>query len=340
MEPIRTDRFVLRELRLSDAAALAAYRSDPETAHLQSWTAPYPLESAVTMISAQVELDGPTDGEWYALGINEPPSEELLGDVVCHLGWQGRSAEIGYTLAPAARGHGVATEAARGLIAHLFSHGVQRVHAAIHPENFASAMVLERLGFVHEGTHRQAYWVGDECTDDVVFGMLSPEFEAWSARPAHRPGRVGLVEVTAANRDEVRGLTTHWSQQRFVSPMARSFADIVAPDPDDAGEPAGVWHRAVTADDDVVGFVMMIEPSPTHPEPYLWRLLFDRHHQRRGIGTRVLDLVVDHCRQRGDQAVRVSYGQGPGNPGPFYLDYGFVPTGRIVGHEVEARLVL
>ncbi len=331
----------MRPLRLDDAPTLAAYRSDPTTAAMQSWAVPYPVERATQMITTMIEMDGPTDGAWYALGITDPSTDELLGDVVARLEWNGRGAEIGYTLAPGARGRGAATEGAAAMVELLLeSLGARRIHAAIHPENFASAMVLERLGFIYEGTHRQAYWVGDECTDDVIFGLLRSDWEAWTTRPRHQPKRVELVEVSGTNRDVVRTLATHWSQQRFVSPIARSFADILITDPDEAGQPNVPWFRAVAADDEIVGFVMMIEPAPTHPDPYLWRFLIDRRYQRRGIGTRVLDLVTAHCRQRGDQVLRVRYGQGRGNPSALYLSYGFVPTGRLDANELEAVLRL
>jgi aminoglycoside 6'-N-acetyltransferase len=183
MGPIHTDRFVLRPLRMTDASALAHYRSDPETASLQSWTVPYPLERAESMIAGSLEVDGPVDGKWYSLGITDPAApdpDELLGDVDIQLGWDSRSAELGYTLAPGARGRGAATEAAAAVVDYCFAKlGVQRFHAAIHPENFASAMVLERLGFIYEGTHRQAYWVGDECADDIIYGLLPADREAW-----------------------------------------------------------------------------------------------------------------------------------------------------------------
>jgi GNAT superfamily N-acetyltransferase len=149
-----------------------------------------------------------------------------------------------------------------------------------------------------------------------------------------------LTELDSANLEAVRVLATHWSQHRFVSPMARTFADLLAVGPDDAGQPYVPWYRVVIADDEVVGFVLMLEPTPTHPIPYLWRFLIDRRHQRRGIGTRVLDLVTDRCRQRGDQVLRVHYGQGPGNPSPLYLNYGFVTTGRVLQTEIESVLRL
>ena len=76
------------------------------------------------------------------------------------------------------------------------------------------------------------------------------------------------------------------------------------------------------------------------PEPYLWRLLIDRKHQRRGIGTKILDAIVEFCREQGWSTLMTSWGEGRGTPEPFYLRYGFVPTGEIEDEEIVARLTL
>lgn len=61
--------------------------------------------------------------------------------------------EIGYALAPAYRGAGLASEAARGMIEYAFSHArVGRVLAHTLPEKNASTRVLERVGLKHVGT--------------------------------------------------------------------------------------------------------------------------------------------------------------------------------------------
>jgi diamine N-acetyltransferase len=98
------------------------------------------------------------------------------------------------------------------------------------------------------------------------------------------------------------------------------------------------WMRGVKADGDYVGFVMIAEISETNPEPYLWRLLIDRYHQRRGIASRVLEMLVEECKEMGATTLLTSWGEGKGSPRPFYLKHGFVPTGEIVDDETEARL--
>lgn len=55
--------------------------------------------------------------------------------------------EIGYALAPAYRGLGLASEAAQGMLGYAFSHPeVRRVVAHTLPERNASTRVLERVG--------------------------------------------------------------------------------------------------------------------------------------------------------------------------------------------------
>ena len=92
------------------------------------------------------------------------------------------------------------------------------------------------------------------------------------------------------------------------------------------GVPVVPWMRAIEADGELAGFVMMAVRTAHHPEPYLWRLLIDRRHQRRGIGDRVLGLLVDELRRDGESAMLVSWQPGPGGPEPFYLGRGFVAT--------------
>lgn len=101
--------------------------------------------------------------------------------------------------------------------------------------------------------------------------------------------------------------------------------------------------------DVMVGFTMIsdgipedvLEADATLMGPfYLWRLLIDERHQRRGYGTATLDAVVEYVRARHATALLTSYTAGDGSPGPFYERYGFVPTGDIVEDEVVLRLDL
>ena len=335
---LRTDRLLLRRVRLDDAEALAERRSDPEVARFQNWIAPYPIEKARTTVEEVAAMDGPANEEWWMLTIADPDDTVIHGEFVVHLTWEGRTAEIGYTLARDAWGKGYAVEAAEAVVEYLFETvGVTRVEGMLHPDNPASAMVLERTGLLWEGHLRSSFWLDGENSDDWVYGMTRPGWEGWRNRPRTRPNDVRLVEITPETQRAVRALVTHKSQERFVSPVINSFADALFPETY-AGAPVVPWMRAVEADGELVGFVMMAMITDAHPEPYLWRLVVDRMHQRRGIGAAVIDLVIEQCRAWGARSLVVSWRPGKGSPEPMYLARGFVPTGVLEHGEIEARL--
>lgn len=336
-EPIRTERLILRHPELGDAEAAYRRRSLPEVARYQDWELPYTREQAERSVAASAALDGLTDGKGMNLTVVDADApDRILGDVFVGLKWSGRAATIGYTFHPDHWGRGYATEATRALIDHLFTGvGVGRVEASLHPENPPSARVLEACGMVFEGLTRQSFWVGDECSDDMFYGMTRADWEAWRDRPRGRPDRVELVPVTADNRRAVGDLVTHKSQERFVSPMLGNFREIVAP-PSSDGAPLTPWWRAIEADGVIAGFVLAAARTEAHPNPYLWRFLVDRMHQRRGVGSAALDLFEQWCRDQGATAVEVSWGEGPGSPGPMYRARGYEPSGRIDGDEVHA----
>ena len=336
--PISTERLLIRPCRTADAEALVRRRNDPAVAALQSWTLPFSRDEANAIVKASAEEAEPTDGSWWMATIERTADGEILGDVNVRPTFEGRSAEIGYNLAREHWGRGYATEAVSALLERLWSApALTRVQGSIDPDNLASAFVLERTGFLLEARMRCSFWNGDECSDDFVYAMLREDWEAWRARPRTAPETVRLVEIDEPLSRRVRALATHATQERFVSPVLDSFADALFPGRID-GHAVVPWPRAIEADGEVVGFVMLAASTSSRRTPYLWRLLVDRLHQSRGIGRATLDLVVAACRSRGAESLLVSWSEGRGSPRPFYERYGFVPTGEIVDEETEAVL--
>jgi ribosomal-protein-serine acetyltransferase len=93
--------------------------------------------------------------------------------------WRDRSTTIGYWLAAGEQGRGVMTAAVRAMVDHGFgSMGLRRVvvTAAVHNER--SRAIPQRLGFVQEGTLRQAVRVDDQYFDDAVYAMLAEDWPA------------------------------------------------------------------------------------------------------------------------------------------------------------------
>ena len=81
--------------------------------------------------------------------------------------------ELGYIVAPEARGRGVATEALRQLTSWAFDElGAQRVYLLIDVVNAPSHRVAERCGYVREGVLRSTHLKQDRRVDTVVWSRL------------------------------------------------------------------------------------------------------------------------------------------------------------------------
>ena len=340
-ETITTDRLTIRAMTPGDAESLWRRRNDPEAARYQNWTLPFSRARADELVASVADQDGPTNDEWWMAAVCERGSGDVVGDLAVHLTFDERCAEIGYTFARSCWGNGYATEAAAAFVDWLVDDvGVARVSGTTHPDNTASVVVLERVGMRFEGHTRNSYWVGDENSDDWILGMTADERRSWRSRTRAAPVRVELGEITPATIRTVERLETHRSQQRFVSPISNSLARALVP-PIENGAPLKPWMRSVDADGEIVGFVMLSMITDAHPDPYLWRLLVDRCHQRRGIGRVALDLVIAQAREWGADGLKVSWVDDEiGTPAPLYLAAGFVPTGEFDEGETVARLDL
>lgn len=139
---------------------------------------------------------------------------------------------------------------------------------------------------------------------------------------------VTLVEVTEENRGAVLALRVAPSQERFVGTVAEALRDAVEIP---KGKP---WYRAIYADGQPVGFVML--SSNVTPEPpriigpwFLWKLLIGQRQQRRGYGRETVRLVADIVRVKGAAELLTSCVPGDDGPEPFYRHIGFSPTGEL-----------
>ena len=141
-----------------------------------------------------------------------------------------------------------------------------------------------------------------------------------------RVPNIELVQVTDANRAAVTAIHAGPAEGRFVSSVADSIAEAhETPE----GSP---WYRAVYLEGQPVGFVMLSwDVTPRPPDIigpwFLWKLIVDERHQRRGIGRAIVEEVVRLIRAEGATELMTSHVIGEGGPEGFYESLGFVPTG-------------
>ena len=148
---------------------------------------------------------------------------------------------------------------------------------------------------------------------------------------------VSLQPITPSNRDALEALRVSPAQRRFVSEVRESLRQA-AEHPGARAIPWGVYAKHTP-----VGFVMIADEvdGPPYIPHYLWKLLIDERHQRKGYGTATLDLIVEYFRGRqGVEVIWTSAGQGEGSPIPFYERYGFEQTGELEENEVKLRLTI
>src|SRR4029077_12168625 len=88
----------------------------------------------------------------------EQEQEVLVGGVGITIDRASRTGRLGYWVGQKYWGHGVASEAAARLTSYDFANlEIDRLTAAVAPDNPASAAVLRRLGFRQTGTGHQHF---------------------------------------------------------------------------------------------------------------------------------------------------------------------------------------
>jgi RimJ/RimL family protein N-acetyltransferase len=162
---------IVRPYRSADAASLAAAANDRRIwLQLRDlFPHPYGLSNAEAYIarvgvvdparSQAIVVDGRAVG-----GVGLEPMTDV----------NRRSAEIGYWLGVDYWGRGIATEAVTLVTAWAFgAHGLLRIFAQPFAENRGSRRVLEKAGYVLEGTMRRSAVKDDVVRDQCVYARLS-----------------------------------------------------------------------------------------------------------------------------------------------------------------------
>lgn len=164
-----TPRLTIRPLRPDDAEALHAIYSDAE---LMTWWSHGPL---VELAESRAKVATITaDTNWRAWAITLIADDVAIGTLGEHEPRAGVS-EIGYSLARAHWGQGLAREAVARLVDHLFRQGQRRVFADVDPDNVASNRLLEALGFTLEGRLRGEWDTHIGVRDSLIWGRLATD---------------------------------------------------------------------------------------------------------------------------------------------------------------------
>lgn len=158
---------VLRPLVAPDAQSLARHANDREIwLNLRDgFPHPYSVDDARAHISRVAQQDPCT-----SLGIIVEGN--AVGSVSLRIGHdiERLNAEIGYWLGREFWGRGIMSEAVRLATTYGFQRlGMRRVFAVPFTRNTASHRVLEKSGYVLEGTMRHSAWKDGELIDQYLY---------------------------------------------------------------------------------------------------------------------------------------------------------------------------
>jgi ribosomal-protein-alanine N-acetyltransferase len=149
---IDTARLVLTRPDRNDVDSIFdRYAADPDVTRFVGWPAHR------TALDTRAFLTF-SDTEWHRSSVGpyliRSRDGRLLGSTGLGVETPFR-ASTGYVLARDAWGHGYATEALRAMVAMSRQLRIVRLYALCHPDHRASWRVLEKCGFMREGTLRR-----------------------------------------------------------------------------------------------------------------------------------------------------------------------------------------
>lgn len=178
MRIITTTRCMLRPWQPEDAAALFSYARDPEVGPMAGWPPHRTLAQSQWAIRRyQNSIDS-----WAVIFLED---SALIGAVTLQEDRRrpaGRSTvrSLGFSLSRVYWGRGLMPECCQAVLTYAFHElGLSLVSANCLPENTRSRRVLEKLGFVYEGSLRQAFRHADgNLADNLCFSITAQEFSA------------------------------------------------------------------------------------------------------------------------------------------------------------------
>ncbi|CAM0876819.1 unnamed protein product [Alopecurus aequalis] len=164
----------LRRFTLADVDAMMVWASDPQVAAPCRWEPYTSTEPLLAFLRDAVLphpwfraicLAGGGDGDLPVGAISVSPTED------------GCRAELGYVLARAHWGKGVATAAVRRALETVFGEveGLLRVEALVDVPNVASQRVLEKAGFRREAVLRRYCVLKGDVKDMVIHSFINTD---------------------------------------------------------------------------------------------------------------------------------------------------------------------
>lgn len=175
MPVLKTSRLTCRPLTEADWDFFLALQQHPSVMHYVSDARTE--EDVRAIFNSRLPEWSPGSPHWLCLVVCDNDSGSRLG-VTGYVHQSNECAEVGFLLSPEAQGKGYGAESLYAVCDFAFTTGgLRRMTACVTAGNYASRRLLEKVGFVHEGTLRESYWLHQTWHDDWIFGLLKQEYQ-------------------------------------------------------------------------------------------------------------------------------------------------------------------
>lgn len=176
---IETERLILKRFEYADDEAMLKYWiSDPAIQSLYSEPIYTNKQEVKELLDKYITSYEKADYYRWAIILKE--TNECIGQIAYFLvDSKNHFAEIEYCIGSLFQRKGLATEATKAVIKYGFEkinlHKVQICHKSI---NIASRKVIEKCGFIYEGTLRDFFYVDGQYIARLYYSILKDEFMA------------------------------------------------------------------------------------------------------------------------------------------------------------------
>lgn len=171
------ERVRLRGVRDEDLSLLARWEMDPGRMVTSMHQVRPPSETTARQRVAAWCANDKDDSVGFAIEtLDDTPA--LVGSVgLSGIRPKDRAAALAISLGREFLGRGYGTDAVRVMVAYAFREmALHRIQLEVWDFNPAAVRAYQKAGFVEEGRRRSAFWHDGHWYDEVLMGILEPEW--------------------------------------------------------------------------------------------------------------------------------------------------------------------
>ena len=179
MVRLQTERFIIRDLLLTDLEHIHELHSLPENDEFNTLGIPETISTTEKILIAWVQKQNTFPRTSYVFCIELLESFQFVGLIALELGnVKFKIAEMWYKIHLSILREGYALEALARLFKYAFNTlDLHRIESDCAINNIESIRVLEKLGMVREGKKRKFLPIGGQWMDSYMYGILYEDFE-------------------------------------------------------------------------------------------------------------------------------------------------------------------